>query len=114
MAVNAVAPTVPAAKARAHWTVCASLMQPTAARRLPHDDAGAEVAVVGVVVVVDAAGADGDEVAGLPALSRREQSYLIDLGAVRVIGMRIRRDVVPLRVVVDEQHPRARGDDQLA
>src|SRR5262245_57327579 len=51
--------------------------------RSTNDDPTLQRRIVGVVVIVHAAGAHGDEVAGFPALPGRQQPVLIDLGTVR-------------------------------
>ena len=66
-----------------------------------------------IVVIVEAAGADGDQVAGLAALARLQQADGVDLRAVVVLGMRIRGHVVRADVHVDEGHARAWRDGDL-
>ena len=69
--------------------------------------------MVGILVVVHVARSRRDEVARLAALPLGEQSDLIDRRTIGVLGMRVRRHLMPLRVVVDDQHPRARRHHQL-
>ena len=57
-------------------------------------------------MIVKAARLGRHEIAGLPALAVVEHANRIDLGAIRVIGVRIRRHVVLSRILVDEQHAR--------
>src|SRR5688500_1286020 len=72
-----------------------------------NDDAATQVDVIRIVVVVEPAGSHGDEVAGLPALAGIQHADLVQLRAIEVIRMRIRRHVVAPGVTVDEQHPAA-------
>jgi hypothetical protein len=48
---------------------------------------------------------------GLAALSRREEPHGIDLATVGRCGVGTTRDVVRLRIVVDERDPFADRDD---
>ena len=58
-------------------------------------------------MIVKAARLWRHEIAGLPALAVVEYADRIDLGAVRVIGVRVRRHVMSSRILVDEQHARS-------
>src|SRR5258708_4511885 len=69
-------------------------------------NAALEVGRAGIVVVVEAARPDGDQIAGLPTLACRQEADLVDLRAVRVFRMRIRVHGVRAGVVIDEQDPR--------
>lgn len=72
--------------------------------RLPDDDCALQRRVRVPVVIVIAAGADGIQIARLAALFRLQESDLIDLRAIRVVGMRIRAHIVRAGVVVHERH----------
>ena len=63
-------------------------------------------------MIVESARTDRVHVSRLAALTRRKQTDNVDLGALVVLGVGIGGHVVRSRVVVDEQHARARRDRQ--
>jgi len=84
----------------------------TYARRIrsANDDAACEDGgMVLMVVIVTRAGRW--QWRGLTGLSRREEPHGIDLAAVGRCGVGTTRDVVRLRIVVDERDPFADRDD---
>lgn len=85
---------------------------------LPDDDAPCpEIALRRgrrrIVVIVEATGADDDEIAALAALTGREHADVVQCRALAVIGMVVRGHVVPARVVVDELHAASRRHRHL-
>src|SRR5262249_43208404 len=76
-------------------------------------DAPLQVRVIGLIVIVQAARADGDEVPRLAALSRREEADLVDLGAIGVLGMRVGGDLVRPRMMIDDDPAGSRRDREL-
>ena len=83
-------------------------------RSLLDRDLPREVRRAGIVVIVKAARSDGHEIPCLSALAGRQETDLVDLRAIRVLRMWIRRHVVRARVVIDEQHARTRADFDIA
>ena len=59
-------------------------------------------------MVVETAGPERVEIAGLPALAGRQESDLVELRTIHVVGMRVRGHLVIGRVVVDERGPGCR------
>ena len=84
-----------------------------APRRSTDDDPACQQPIVRILVIVKAARTNGDEISGLPHLSRLQEPDLIDLGTEIVVRVGIRRHVMPARIVVDEEDARSRWDDQL-
>ena len=83
------------------------------ARGSPDNDPAFQVVVVGIVVIVEAAGADDVEVAGFAALTLDEHADLVDGRALLMVGMIIRRHVMTSWVVIDEENARAGRDGEL-
>ena len=83
------------------------------ARGSPDNDPAFQVAVVGIVVVVEAAGPDDVEVASFAALTLDEHADLVDGWALLMIGMVIRRHVMTSWVVIDEENASAGRDGEL-
>ena len=64
-------------------------------------------------MIVEPAGLRRHEIECFPALAVVQYADGIDLRAVGVFGMRIRRHVVSARILIDEQHARADRDREL-
>lgn len=75
---------------------------------LSNDDPALHRGIVRIVVIVETAGADDDQVPRLSTLSRVEETHAIDVRAVGMLRMRIRGHVPSPGAVVHEQHTRAR------
>src|SRR5688500_20331336 len=80
---------------------------------LPDHNPAFEPGIVGMEMIVEAARARDDEVAGFAALPWVEQAHRIDRRALEMIGVIVRRHVVRAAVVVDEQRARAGRHHEL-